>query len=86
MAFIIEKAGGAATTGKEAILDIIPENIHERAPVVLGSSDDVEEYLAMVKKHSAKWGTEDYQDPKRNILPLDQADMWCAVASECLKS
>uniref|UniRef100_A0A8C5RNI3 Fructose-1,6-bisphosphatase 1 n=1 Tax=Laticauda laticaudata TaxID=8630 RepID=A0A8C5RNI3_LATLA len=54
MAFIIEKAGGMATTGKEAILDIIPENIHERVPVVLGSSDDVEEYLALVKKHSAK--------------------------------
>ncbi|ETE62886.1 Fructose-1,6-bisphosphatase isozyme 2, partial [Ophiophagus hannah] len=47
MAFIIEKAGGMATTGKEAILDIIPENIHERVPVVLGSSDDVEEYLAL---------------------------------------
>ncbi|KAK9408255.1 fructose-C6-bisphosphatase 1 [Crotalus adamanteus] len=54
MAFIIEKAGGTATTGKEAILDIVPENIHERVPVVLGSSDDVEEYLALVKKHSAK--------------------------------
>lgn len=54
MAFIIEKAGGMATTGKEAILDIMPENIHERMPVVLGSSDDVEEYLALVKKHSAK--------------------------------
>ncbi|XP_034265995.1 fructose-1,6-bisphosphatase 1-like [Pantherophis guttatus] len=54
MAFIIEKAGGMATTGKEAILDIMPENIHERVPVVMGSSDDVEEYLALVKKHSAK--------------------------------
>lgn len=54
MAFIIEKAGGMATTGKKAILDIIPENIHERVPVVMGSSDDVEEYLALVKKHSAK--------------------------------
>uniref|UniRef100_A0A098M068 Fructose-1,6-bisphosphatase 1 n=1 Tax=Hypsiglena sp. JMG-2014 TaxID=1550645 RepID=A0A098M068_9SAUR len=54
MAFIIEKAGGMATTGKQAILDIMPENIHERVPVVLGSSDDVEEYLALVKKHAAK--------------------------------
>lgn len=54
MAFIIEKAGGLATTGKEAVLDIVPENIHQRVPIVLGSPDDVQEYLAMVKKHSAK--------------------------------
>ncbi|XP_015267537.1 PREDICTED: fructose-1,6-bisphosphatase 1-like [Gekko japonicus] len=54
MAFIIEKAGGLATTGKEAVLDIMPENIHQRVPVVLGSPDDVQEYIDLVKKHSAK--------------------------------
>uniref|UniRef100_A0A8C5A7P2 Fructose-1,6-bisphosphatase 1 n=1 Tax=Gadus morhua TaxID=8049 RepID=A0A8C5A7P2_GADMO len=51
MAFIIEQAGGLATTGSVSVLDIQPTNIHERCPVVLGSPDDVEEYLAIFKKH-----------------------------------
>ncbi|NXW17860.1 F16P1 bisphosphatase, partial [Circaetus pectoralis] len=54
MAFVIEKAGGIATTGHQAILDIVPEDIHQRVPIVLGSPDDVKEYLEIVKKHSAK--------------------------------
>lgn len=54
MAFVIEKAGGVATTGKEAVLDIVPDSIHQRVPVVLGSSEDVQEYIDMVKKHSTK--------------------------------
>ncbi|XP_044302326.1 fructose-1,6-bisphosphatase 1 [Varanus komodoensis] len=54
MAFIIERAGGIATTGKEAILDIKPENIHQRVPIVLGSPDDVQEYIALFKKYAAK--------------------------------
>nr|KAF6484406.1 fructose-bisphosphatase 1 [Rousettus aegyptiacus] len=54
MAYIMEKAGGLATTGKEAILDIIPTDIHQRAPVILGSPDDVTEFLEIYKKHAAK--------------------------------
>lgn len=51
MAFIIEQAGGIATTGTEAVLDVKPENIHQRVPFILGSPDDVKEYLACVQKH-----------------------------------
>ncbi|NXM36509.1 F16P2 bisphosphatase, partial [Oxyruncus cristatus] len=51
MAFIIEQAGGMATTGTEAVLDVKPENIHQRVPLILGSPDDVQEYLACVQKH-----------------------------------
>uniref|UniRef100_A0A8D0GDF9 Fructose-1,6-bisphosphatase 1 n=1 Tax=Sphenodon punctatus TaxID=8508 RepID=A0A8D0GDF9_SPHPU len=54
MAFVIEKAGGLATTGKEAVLDIVPDNIHQRVPIALGSPDDVKEYIEVFKKHSAK--------------------------------
>jgi fructose-1,6-bisphosphatase I len=43
MAFVIEKAGGKASTGMKRILDIIPKKIHERCPVILGSKEDVEE-------------------------------------------
>lgn len=42
MAFIIEQAGGAATDGKQRILDIQPERLHQRVPVFLGSKNEVE--------------------------------------------
>jgi fructose-1,6-bisphosphatase I len=51
MAFIIERAGGLASTGTQPILDVEPKNIHERSPTFLGSVEDVEEVLAMYKKH-----------------------------------
>uniref|UniRef100_A0A915HTY4 Fructose-1,6-bisphosphatase isozyme 2 n=1 Tax=Romanomermis culicivorax TaxID=13658 RepID=A0A915HTY4_ROMCU len=51
MAMIIEQAGGIATTGKCAILDVKPKKIHERVPVILGSKDDVNDYLAIYRKH-----------------------------------
>lgn len=54
MAFVMEKAGGIATTGKEAVLDIIPTDIHQRAPVIMGSPEDVREFLEIYKKHAAK--------------------------------
>jgi fructose-1,6-bisphosphatase I len=44
MAFLMEQAGGMATTGTEAILDIVPTELHQRVPVVLGSAEDVLDY------------------------------------------
>ncbi|KAJ3814250.1 MAG: fructose-1,6-bisphosphatase [Lentinula lateritia] len=45
MAFLTEQAGGIATTGTKRILDIIPEGIHERCPVFLGSKEDVQDLM-----------------------------------------
>jgi fructose-1,6-bisphosphatase I len=42
MAFIIEQAGGAATTGRERIMDIAPTGLHQRVPVFLGSKNDID--------------------------------------------
>ena len=42
MAFLVEQAGGAATTGRQRILDIQPDNLHQRVPVILGSKNEVE--------------------------------------------
>ena len=42
MAFIAEHAGGAATNGRERILDIVPSELHQRTPLVVGSKRDVE--------------------------------------------
>jgi fructose-1,6-bisphosphatase I len=42
MAWLIEQAGGAATNGRERIMDIAPSKLHERVAVVLGSKNEVE--------------------------------------------
>jgi fructose-1,6-bisphosphatase I len=42
MAFIVEQAGGAATDGKQRILEIQPTKLHQRVPVFLGSKNEVE--------------------------------------------
>ncbi len=42
MAMLIEQAGGAASTGRERILDVAPEALHQRVPVILGSREEVE--------------------------------------------
>jgi fructose-1,6-bisphosphatase I len=42
MSFLVEQAGGAATTGRERILDLQPQKLHQRVPVILGSKNEVE--------------------------------------------
>ena len=42
MSLLIEQAGGAATNGRMRILDIAPEQLHQRVPVFLGSKNEVE--------------------------------------------
>ncbi len=42
MAWLVEQAGGAATDGQQRILDIAPEQLHQRVSVVLGSKNEVD--------------------------------------------
>ena len=42
MSWLIEQAGGASTNGKQRILDIAPDQLHQRVSVVLGSKNEVE--------------------------------------------
>ncbi len=51
MSWLIEQAGGAATNGKQRILDIQPAKLHERVSVILGSKNEVERVTAY---HAAK--------------------------------
>ena len=49
MSFIVEQAGGRATNGKQRIMDLKPEKIHQRVPLFLGSTVDVkmlEDFIA----------------------------------------
>uniref|UniRef100_K3WLA5 Fructose-1,6-bisphosphatase, cytosolic n=1 Tax=Globisporangium ultimum (strain ATCC 200006 / CBS 805.95 / DAOM BR144) TaxID=431595 RepID=K3WLA5_GLOUD len=52
MSFIVEQAGGLATTGTQRVLDLVPTHIHERSPIFLGSKRDVNRVLELYAEHS----------------------------------
>ncbi|KAA0972225.1 class 1 fructose-bisphosphatase [Aureimonas fodinaquatilis] len=43
IAFLAEQAGGAGTNGQQRLLDIVPEKLHQRTPIVFGSREEVME-------------------------------------------
>ena len=49
MAFLVEQAGGAASTGSKRILDIEPTDLHQRTPLYIGSRPLVEKAEAFLR-------------------------------------
>jgi fructose-1,6-bisphosphatase I len=41
LAFLMEQAGGRASTGTQDLLDVVPTALHARTPLVIGSKEDV---------------------------------------------
>ena len=41
LAFVVEQAGGSASTGFERVLDVEPRHLHQRVPIFIGSPADV---------------------------------------------
>ena len=52
LAFIVEQAGGIATTGKENIMDIVPTELHQRVPLIIGSKEDVLMYQKFISENT----------------------------------
>lgn len=52
LAFIAEQAGGKATDGNRRILEIQPESLHQRTPLVIGSSEMVEKAEEFLRKYA----------------------------------
>ncbi len=50
IAFIVEQAGGYATTGTQRILDIQPEHLHQRVPLIVGNKSEVLRYEDFLRK------------------------------------
>ncbi|MBA3624778.1 MAG: fructose-1,6-bisphosphatase [Methylibium sp.] len=46
MAWLMEQAGAGATNGTSALLDLVPDALHQKVPVILGSRDEVERIAA----------------------------------------
>ena len=66
IAFIVEQAGGAASTGRERILDMQPEALHQRVPVILGSKNEVK----VVVGYHNELGLEEFKSPLFNVRNL----------------
>ncbi|MBC6699168.1 class 1 fructose-bisphosphatase [Hymenobacter sp. BT190] len=47
LAFVIEQAGGQAETGTGPVLDVVPTEFHQRAPLFVGSADMVQSLVAL---------------------------------------
>jgi len=52
ISFLIEQAGGKATTGTQRILEVQPTALHQRVPLWCGSYDDIAEVEALYRKHA----------------------------------
>ena len=50
MSMLVEQAGGASSTGRMDIMDVAPQGIHDRVPVVLGSKNEVAKVVAYHNK------------------------------------
>lgn len=50
MAMLVEQAGGLATKGSARILDIVPSQVHQRVPVIMGSRNEVKRISEYHKK------------------------------------
>ncbi|HSR65526.1 MAG TPA: class 1 fructose-bisphosphatase [Xanthomonadaceae bacterium] len=54
MSFLVEQAGGAASTGRERMLEVQPTGLHQRVPVFLGSKHEVEAAVRYHVEHDAR--------------------------------
>ena len=58
LAFLIEQAGGRASTGTQEILDVVPEKLHQRTPLIIGSKDDVALVESFIQKQAKEQSEE----------------------------
>ena len=54
MSLLIEAAGGKSSTGRSRMLDIVPDSIHARSGIFLGTKEEVEAIEEWYKKMDAK--------------------------------
>lgn len=49
MGFLMEAAGGVATTGTQKVLEVVPTELHQRVPIFIGSKNMVDKAMSFVK-------------------------------------
>jgi fructose-1,6-bisphosphatase I/sedoheptulose-1,7-bisphosphatase/fructose-1,6-bisphosphatase I len=71
MAMIVEQAGGAASTGRERLLDVAATELHQRVPVILGSRAEVDRLARYHREHDENG--QPFSDPLFNVRTLFRA-------------
>jgi fructose-1,6-bisphosphatase I/sedoheptulose-1,7-bisphosphatase len=51
ISLLVEQAGGRATTGSKRLMEVTPEGLHQRVPLILGSRSEVER----IERYHAEW-------------------------------
>ncbi len=72
VAFLIEQAGGRASTGRGRLLEVVPTELHQRIPVILGSSGEVERLERYHREYDAGEDRE-FESPLFNVRSLFRA-------------
>ena len=54
IAFIVEQAGGLASTGSQRLLDLVPTDIHQRAGLIFGAREEVERIERYHRDHNQR--------------------------------
>jgi fructose-1,6-bisphosphatase I/sedoheptulose-1,7-bisphosphatase len=59
MALIVEQAGGLASTGRQRILDVVPDGLHQRIPLVFGAQEEV----ALIDRYYREHNVDEHAPP-----------------------
>ena len=63
MSMLVEQAGGQSSTGSERMMDVVPEHIHQRVPVIIGTSQEV----SLVERYTQSF---DSGESQKGFSPL----------------
>ena len=73
ISLLVEQAGGGASTGNQRVLEVIPEALHQRVPLILGSRNEVER-IARYHAEYASGADRPYTSPLFNERSLFRPD------------
>jgi fructose-1,6-bisphosphatase len=71
--FLVEQAGGAATTGRKRIMEVHPDSLHQRVPVILGSRNEVQRIERYHMEHDRGYDRK-YSSPLFNERSLFRSE------------
>jgi fructose-1,6-bisphosphatase len=63
ISFLIEQAGGAATTGRERVMELTPTELHQRVPLIFGSKSEVERVARYHDEYAAGKEPDNFSSP-----------------------
>jgi fructose-1,6-bisphosphatase len=73
VSFLVEQAGGRATTGRQRVMELTPTSLHERVPLILGSRSEVDRIERYHREHASGLDRP-YSSPLFNERSMFRAD------------